>query len=100
MTDMKNRIAVRGWMGLMALGAVLMAPQALAQTCEDKCSISAASTFQACGKKCNGKDLVCPDSCTRKFETQKAKCIKRCPKGAKGKAAHEGHAHDDEHHDE
>lgn len=49
---MKTRITVRGWLGLMALGAMLVAPQALAQTCDEKCSISAGSTLQACTRKC------------------------------------------------
>ncbi|RKH10524.1 hypothetical protein D7V97_13635 [Corallococcus sp. CA053C] len=94
MTDMKT--AVRGWLGLMALGAVLMAPQALAQKCEDKCSLGAAPVLKACVKKCPAKDKACSDTCTRKFQAQKAKCTKGC-KGKKGNATQEPHTHD---HDE
>ncbi|NOK18088.1 hypothetical protein [Corallococcus carmarthensis] len=92
---MKTRIAVRGWLGLMALGAVLVAPQALAETCDEKCTITAASALAACTNKCSAKSKACTDSCTKKFQEAKAKCSKKCPKG-KGKST--PHTHDD--HDE
>ncbi|RKH00401.1 hypothetical protein [Corallococcus carmarthensis] len=92
---MKTRIAVRGWLGLMALGAVLVAPQALAESCDDKCAITAASSLTACTNKCSAKSKACIDRCTKKFQDAKAKCSKKCPKG-KGKST--PHTHDD--HDE
>ncbi|AFE07651.1 hypothetical protein HJC22_09545 [Corallococcus exiguus] len=98
---MTTRIAVRGWLGLMALGAVLVAPQALAQTCDEKCSINAGPTMQACVKKCSAKDRNCTDKCTKAFQAAKAKCAKKCPKG-KGKNTPQPHTHEhgDDHHDE
>ncbi|WP_147445400.1 hypothetical protein [Corallococcus aberystwythensis] len=104
---MKTRIAMRGWLGWMALGAVLVAPQALAAdsprapTCDEKCSLSASSTLKACAKKCPVKNQACTSTCTQKFQFAQAKCAKKCPKG-KGKSAPEPHSHEhgDDHHDE
>lgn len=97
-TDMKTRIAVRGWLGWAALGAVLMAPQAFAQSCEDKCAMNAAPVLKACVKKCPAKDQSCATNCTKRFQAQKAKCSKGCPKGkGKGKATQPPHSHEHDH---
>ncbi|WP_223639556.1 hypothetical protein [Corallococcus sp. EGB] len=90
---MTTRIAVRGWLGLMALGAVLVAPRVLAQSCDEKCALNAAPATQACTQKCPAKDMACNQKCTKVFQAAKAKCAKKCPK-SKGKSASQPHAHD------
>ncbi|RKH46421.1 hypothetical protein D7X55_10685 [Corallococcus sp. AB049A] len=97
---MKTRIAMRGWLGWMALGAVLVAPQALAQTCSEKCSLNAGSKLIACAKKCPPGKPACTEACTREVKFEQAKCNKKCPK-SKGKSKPQPHSHDDGHdHDE
>jgi hypothetical protein len=94
---MKTRIAVRGWWGAVVLGAALLAPQALAQTCAEKCALAAAPAAQACANKCSQKGKECADTCSKKFTDKNNKCVKKCPKGGKGYSTGGGHVEGDGH---
>lgn len=89
-TDMKTRSAVRGWLGLMALGAVLLAPQALAESasCERTCGQKTGGQILACTRECpkpgkatsnaTNQNRECLERCSQKLERAQHKCVHAC----------------------
>ncbi|CAM3240650.1 hypothetical protein G4177_19245 [Corallococcus sp. ZKHCc1 1396] len=95
---LKLEIAVRGWVGMLGLGAVLLAPPVLAaepSQCMVNCNTKAATTMQACTSSCSGKSSSpkyqkCIQGCAEKLTALQSKCAQGCS----GKKKKSGADHD------
>ncbi|RYZ38556.1 MAG: hypothetical protein EOO71_23475 [Myxococcaceae bacterium] len=94
--SLRIEIAVRGWMGMLTLGAALVAAPALAaepSQCQVNCNTKAAASMQACISSCSGsrsasgKYQKCVQGCAEKMKASQTKCSNGC--SGKKKAHHD-----------